>query len=285
MPLCPSPGSQERQTSGGSTSSVGSLSSLALEPTGMVTVPMSESPRARPAGLGGAAPMDVSWEFSSWNRSILTEIHLCHACSDHEIENGNARTGRPGHVGGQRQGGEGVCAAPWAPPAIVIVIIIVVVGGGVGDGLTLAPCLARGARAVLVRRLQRCGHTAGPCVVRGCRALVLLCRSRLGLPRQRRSAQQLDQPLRAAAAGDLRRRHLSGDSRLAATIRRADPRGQRRAGAGSSTWTVVSRAFPSWNRSILTEIHLCHACFHHEIENGNARTGRSAMAPHSMPCR
>jgi hypothetical protein len=60
MSLCPSSGSQERQTSGGSTSSVGSLSSLVLEPTGMVTVPMSESPRARPAGLGGAAPMDVS---------------------------------------------------------------------------------------------------------------------------------------------------------------------------------------------------------------------------------
>jgi hypothetical protein len=35
----------------------------------------------------------------------------------------------------------------------------------------------------------------------------------------------------------------------------------------------VSRAFPSQNRSILTEIYLCHACSHHEIEDGNARTG------------
>jgi hypothetical protein len=31
----------------------------------------------------------------------------------------------------------------------------------------------------------------------------------------------------------------------------------------------VSRAFPSWNRSILTEIYLCHACSDHEIEDGN----------------
>jgi hypothetical protein len=27
----------------------------------------------------------------------------------------------------------------------------------------------------------------------------------------------------------------------------------------------VSRAFPSWNRSILTEIYLCHACSYHEF--------------------
>jgi hypothetical protein len=25
----------------------------------------------------------------------------------------------------------------------------------------------------------------------------------------------------------------------------------------------VSRAFPSWNRSMLTEIYLCHACSYH----------------------
>eukprot|EP01047_Picozoa_sp_COSAG01_P071459 COSAG01_NODE_11096_length_2009_cov_4.966492_1_plen_130_part_00 len=28
---------------------------------------------------------------------------------------------------------------------------------------------------------------------------------------------------------------------------------------------AVSRAFPSWNRSVLTEIYLCHACSRHEI--------------------
>jgi|EP01047_Picozoa_sp_COSAG01_P005438 hypothetical protein len=40
----------------------------------------------------------------------------------------------------------------------------------------------------------------------------------------------------------------------------------------------VSRAlFPSWNRSILTEIYLCHACsYHHEIEDGNAWTDHAA---------
>jgi hypothetical protein len=35
----------------------------------------------------------VSRPFSSWNRPILTEIYLCHACSCHEIEGGNGRTG------------------------------------------------------------------------------------------------------------------------------------------------------------------------------------------------
>jgi hypothetical protein len=35
----------------------------------------------------------------------------------------------------------------------------------------------------------------------------------------------------------------------------------------------VSRAYPSWSRSILTEIYLCHARSCHEIEDGNARTG------------
>eukprot|EP01047_Picozoa_sp_COSAG01_P019775 COSAG01_NODE_1110_length_11657_cov_5.360616_9_plen_165_part_00 len=33
----------------------------------------------------------------------------------------------------------------------------------------------------------------------------------------------------------------------------------------------MSRAFPSWKRSILTDIYLCHACSYHEIEDGNAR--------------
>jgi hypothetical protein len=40
----------------------------------------------------------VSRAFLSWTRSILTEIDLCHACSYHEVEDGNARTGS---VGGQ----------------------------------------------------------------------------------------------------------------------------------------------------------------------------------------
>jgi hypothetical protein len=35
----------------------------------------------------------------------------------------------------------------------------------------------------------------------------------------------------------------------------------------------VSQAFPSWNRSMLTEIYLCHACSYQAIEDGNARTG------------
>jgi hypothetical protein len=40
--------------------------------------------------LGWGAEFAVSRAFPSWNRSILTEISLCHACSDHEVEDGNA---------------------------------------------------------------------------------------------------------------------------------------------------------------------------------------------------
>jgi hypothetical protein len=43
---------------------------------------------------------------------------------------------------------------------------------------------------------------------------------------------------------------------------------------------VVSRAFSSWNRSISTEIYLCHACSDHEIEDGNGRAGVGRRAPH-----
>jgi hypothetical protein len=32
-----------------------------------------------------AAAEEASAPFPSWNRSILTEIYLCHACSYHEI--------------------------------------------------------------------------------------------------------------------------------------------------------------------------------------------------------
>jgi serine/threonine protein kinase len=35
----------------------------------------------------------------------------------------------------------------------------------------------------------------------------------------------------------------------------------------------VSRAFSSGKLSILTAIYLCHACSHHEIEDGNAWAG------------
>ena len=37
------------------------------------------------------------------------------------------------------------------------------------------------------------------------------------------------------------------------------------ASLGRDPASVVSRPFPSWNRSILTEIYLCHACFCQEI--------------------
>jgi hypothetical protein len=44
--------------------------------------------------------------------------------------------------------------------------------------------------------------------------------------------------------------------------------------------STVSRPFSSWNRPMLTEIYLCHACSYHEIEDGNGRAGRRACAAH-----
>jgi hypothetical protein len=44
-------------------------------------------------------------------------------------------------------------------------------------------------------------------------------------------------------------------------------------GNGTELRNPVSRAFPSWNWSILTENYLCRACSYHEIEDGNARAG------------
>jgi hypothetical protein len=53
---------------------------------------------------GGCRAAGVSRAFPSCTRSIWTEIYLCHACSCHEIEDGNARAGRVGergvHAGG-----------------------------------------------------------------------------------------------------------------------------------------------------------------------------------------
>jgi hypothetical protein len=41
----------------------------------------------------------------------------------------------------------------------------------------------------------------------------------------------------------------------------------------------VSRAFPSWKRSILAEIYLCHACSYHEIEDMETPGQVSAALP------
>eukprot|EP01047_Picozoa_sp_COSAG01_P060318 COSAG01_NODE_7377_length_3230_cov_7.645800_2_plen_177_part_00 len=46
----------------------------------------------------------------------------------------------------------------------------------------------------------------------------------------------------------------------------------------------VRRPFPSWNRSILTEIYLCHACScQRNIEDGNGRAGAGFIYPPFSP--
>jgi hypothetical protein len=64
----------------------------------------------------------------------------------------------------------------------------------------------------------------------------------------------------------------------------------RRIGGVARCWMrwhalVVSRAFPSWNRSILTGIDLCHACSDYKIEDANARAGVGARGQSAVPPR
>jgi hypothetical protein len=44
--------------------------------------------------------------------------------------------------------------------------------------------------------------------------------------------------------------------------------------SGSGIGVTVSRAFLSWNLSILTEIYLCHACSYHKIQGAWKRPDR-----------
>ena len=53
---------------------------------------LAAPPRRATASVGQPSP--------SWNRSILTEIYLCRACSYHEIEDGNGAPGGGAGAGG-----------------------------------------------------------------------------------------------------------------------------------------------------------------------------------------
>jgi hypothetical protein len=100
--------------------------------------------------------------------------------------------------------------------------------------------------------------------------------------RQKRYAQQQQQQQPAGGGG--------GAAAAAAAAAAAGGVGRQRRGSSSTVGsqstvpdTVVASdpcesvgcaaAFPSWNRSILTEIYLCHACSCHEILSGNAAAG------------
>jgi hypothetical protein len=74
-----------------------------------------------------------------------------------------------------------------------------------------------------------------------------------------------------ASGGDTGRRLRDGDAGALALA----AAGRRMEGAG------VSQAFPSWTRSILTEIYLCHACSYHVLRTetpGQGRPGAAAAA-------
>jgi hypothetical protein len=115
------------------------------------------------------------------------------------------------------------------------------------------------------------------------------------VPRRRRTTE----PCRAAAVGARAASGAAaapsgelagGQSWEAASVRnRRHSLYGRRCGPG---WTEppvhVSRAFPSWNWSIWTDIYLCHACSDHVREDGHARTGcarqwRTRQSSHAAP--
>jgi hypothetical protein len=68
----------------------------------------------RDRGGGSAAITAASAPFPSWNRSILTEVYLCHACSDHVIEDGNGPPGAGDRGGGRWAAGHASTAARGA---------------------------------------------------------------------------------------------------------------------------------------------------------------------------
>jgi hypothetical protein len=74
----------------------------------VVHQPGRQGVRFVPRGVGGPLP--------SWNRSTLTEVYLCHAWSDHEIEDGNARAGRAACVQAPRMRAPGPRPRQQASP-------------------------------------------------------------------------------------------------------------------------------------------------------------------------
>jgi hypothetical protein len=60
-------------------------------------------------------------------------------------------------------------------------------------------------------------------------------------------------------------------------------RGWAATSATARTVCQVRRAFPSWHRSISTEIYLCHACSYQEIVSATARTACQAAKPPTYP--
>jgi hypothetical protein len=124
----------------------GRLLALSLSSLGNFVVQKLITLARHPAHV--TALCTVSRALPSWNRSILTEIYLCHARSDHEIEDGHGRTGA---AGGRRRGHPG----PARGQAIVG-------GADAGQGLRAAQHPAEGYAARHRPRSGRAGAARQP---------------------------------------------------------------------------------------------------------------------------
>jgi hypothetical protein len=215
----------------------------------------------------------VSRAFPSYTRSILAEIYLCHPCSCHKIEDGNART-------------------DWADPANSTTIVQMLLNANadpnrrVNDGcypaiLWAATCNDLDLVALLL------AHHADPTLteVDGISAMTEATSGNDG----QRNLHLLELLQGGAAV----REHFVRTGRVEWPIPAPPPPPAPPAAAYTAALqprpdftarmmrirdeclrisveegqpprptdrASVSRAFPSWKRSILTEIYLCHAC-------------------------
>jgi hypothetical protein len=121
-----------------------------------------------------------------------------------------------------------------------------------------------------------------PCAMAAARGAVGALQTTNSDPATAADDAAVDDP--AAPLGDAADEPLSRELPILTTEAEADlsdAAGQGHGGVSELTtaWLAVSGAFPSWNnRSILSEIYLCHARSCHEIEDGNTpRAGRRAL--------
>jgi hypothetical protein len=88
---------RRRDSRGGGNGGVGAELQMVLEPNpkwGLLVDVLAEIRQAQDAAEEGREGVSgVSRAFPSWNRPISTEIYLCHACSDHELERRRRRAG------------------------------------------------------------------------------------------------------------------------------------------------------------------------------------------------
>jgi hypothetical protein len=181
---------------------------------------------------------------------------------------GSAQWSKPVRSASSRRGGGGALSgeagrrAPTVPAARVR-------RRAAGDGAARSAATASRQRG---RGRRPTAPTAGPTAASAPRS-----------GRRRRPTHRGGAAARQAGRGPHRRAEAGprwGVAWRVAAAAAARRDGRRRRAASPPGLCLVSRPFPSWNRPILTEIYLCHACSCQEILRAEtARQGRGLGAP------